>query len=593
MEKVNRRKFVKFVWFTILVILVTVPISAASAQGIKNPNTIVDVLASGPDTLDPAQCYTVEGEQVIRQIYENLVAWKDESMTEFEPRIAAEVPSKENGLISEDGLTITFPIRNGVHFQNGDLVTPEDVEYSFERNMVVDPSGGPMGLVLYPLLGVHSTRDAAGNIQVTYEQIDKAVEVDGDNVVFHLAYPSPAFLQIISQTWGAILDKKWMIEHGGWPGTRETWKEYNNRPREEMTLFDKAMGAGPYELVNWAKEREIDLKFFDGYYRGPAKIKNVVIKIVPEWSTRYLMLKTGDADIVTVPIQYLDQVKSLPDVQVKEGLDAQEIFAIIFNQHVKSGSHKYIGSGKLDGAGVPPDFFSNLEIRKAFNFAFDFETYIQDVFRGNAVQPVGPLPEGMPYYNPDQEMYHYDPAKAASLFREAYGGQLWNKGFKLLVPYPLDFTECKGMVDILKYDLRQINPKFVIDTVPMTWDEFYGDLSQGIVALTSVIWINDYPDPVNSCDPWLGSSGFYGQHMNLGGVFDGYCQEGATTEDPNVRQEVYYKVQQLAYEEAVAIWGAQPTLWHVCRSWVKGWTRYPPMFAIYANYYYQLWKEAG
>ncbi len=591
MKKMQLSRF-RIILFPALLMLVITSVFGVATQEVRNPDMIIDVLASGPDTLEPAHCFSLEGELAIRQMYENLIAWKGESMTEFEPRVAAKVPSKENGLISEDNLTYTFPIRKGIKFHNGDELTPEDVEYTFERNIVLDPVGGPMGMVMNALLGVWSTRDDEGNIQVTFEEIDKSVEVDGDNVVFHLKQPSPGWLQIISQTWGAILNKDWMIQHGSWPGTKETWKEYNNPQREEMILFDKAMGAGPYKLVRWEKDQEVVFEFFEDYFRGLAKIRKAVIKIVPEWSTRFLMLKTGDADFVTVPKQFVEQVKEAEGVRVREGLAAQKIFAVIFNQHVKTGSHKYVGSGKLDGNGVPYDFFSNLKIRKAFNYAFDFQTYIEDIFKGDARQPVGALPWTMPFVNPNQETYHFDSEKAEELFKEVYDGELWEKGFKLTMPYPTEHIETKGMVDVLKFNLKEINPKFDVDTIPLTWSEFYADLAQKFTALAPVLWINDYPDPANSCQAWMGSRGYYGQHMSLGGKYDKYCHMGATTIDYDIRKEAYDKVQELSYEDAVAIWGAQPELWHVSRTWVKGWSRYPPMFAIFANYYYQLEKKA-
>ena len=65
-------------------------------------------------------------------------------------------------------------------------MTPEDVRYSILRFMLQDRDGGPSWLLLTPLLGVDSTRDAKGNLVVTYAQAAKAVTVEGQNVVFHL-----------------------------------------------------------------------------------------------------------------------------------------------------------------------------------------------------------------------------------------------------------------------------------------------------------------------------------------------------------------------------------------------------------------------
>ena len=66
-------------------------------------------------------------------------------------RCCTEVPTLENGGISADGKTYTFTIRQGVKFQEGADLTPEDVAYSFKRNMIVDPDGGPMWMLIEAL----------------------------------------------------------------------------------------------------------------------------------------------------------------------------------------------------------------------------------------------------------------------------------------------------------------------------------------------------------------------------------------------------------------------------------------------------------
>jgi len=578
-------------WVSVLVTVLITSLAGIAVAEVKNPHTIIDVMPSEPDSLDPAANFSFEGQVVCRQVYENLIAYVGNSQTEYEGRIASVVPTRENGLVSEDGLTWTFPIRKGVKFHNGDEVTPEDVEYSFERHMVLDPVGGPVGILLNAILGVWSTRDENGDFAVTFKQIDDAVEVDGDNVVFHLKTPVAYFSQILCSTWGSILNKSWMAENGGWPGTEETWKEYNRPDNGKEFLFDKAMGAGPYKFVEWKKGEETTLELFEDYFQGPSEITRAIIKYVPEWTTRLSMIKRGDADFVIASKEFLDELKQIDGVRVVDQLESPWIFALIFNRDVAPASDKYIGSGELDGNGIPRDFFSHIEIRQAFNYAFDFDTYIEEIFGGDAQQPVGPFGWGIPYQNPDQQTYHFDLKKAEALLKEAYDGQLWEVGFKIIAPYRTGSSEYKGMVDVLAYNLKQINPKFRIEPLPLGYSEFYGDFASRIVPLAPEEWLNDYPDPANNCQEWLGSFGYYGQHLSIGGIYDHWCDMGATSVVPEVRQAAYYKVQEIVYEDAPAIWAAQSQLWNVQRSWVQGWYRVPPMFARYANWYWPLWKE--
>ena len=84
----------------------------------------------------------VGGGQAIIQVYETLVARPIEG-PDFIPSLATEVPTQENGLISEDGLTYTFPIREGVVFHDGTDLTADDVKFSWDRVVTMNlPEGG-------------------------------------------------------------------------------------------------------------------------------------------------------------------------------------------------------------------------------------------------------------------------------------------------------------------------------------------------------------------------------------------------------------------------------------------------------------------
>ncbi|MEM3907793.1 MAG: ABC transporter substrate-binding protein, partial [Nitrososphaerota archaeon] len=263
----------------------TTPITTPARPPIKNPDTIIEATIGEPETLDPAWAYDTASGEVIFNIYETLIFFNREKVDEFIPMIAEKVPSVENGLIKDDGRTIIFPIRKGIKTHAGGEITPEDVEYSFERTMVQDRDGGPVWMLLEPLLGVESTRDPeTGEIVVTFDQIDRAVEVEGNNVVFRLAKPFPTvtFLQILSQTWASIVDKECAIQNGAWPGTEENWQDYNNPETPELQEID--CGSGPFKLERWEHGKEVSLVRFDDYWRGPAKIARAVIKKVDEWS---------------------------------------------------------------------------------------------------------------------------------------------------------------------------------------------------------------------------------------------------------------------------------------------------------------------
>ena len=120
------------------------------------------------ESLDPVYSYDGVTHGMLINVYDTLLKFNGASLTELLPSIATQVPTVQNGLLSKDGLTYTFPIRKGVKFHDGSELTPEDVHYSIMRFLLSDISGGPSSLLLEPILGISSTRNSDGQIIVDY-----------------------------------------------------------------------------------------------------------------------------------------------------------------------------------------------------------------------------------------------------------------------------------------------------------------------------------------------------------------------------------------------------------------------------------------
>jgi peptide/nickel transport system substrate-binding protein len=131
--------------FVCLIGCILMILSAIGVQAqVKNPDTFVMADYRTVQTIDPATSYDVAGSMRIWNLYETLIFFDGSSTEKYVPLLAAEVPTVANGGISADGMTYTFVIRKGVRFHEGGNLTPEDVVYSFKRNMIVDQDGGPM-----------------------------------------------------------------------------------------------------------------------------------------------------------------------------------------------------------------------------------------------------------------------------------------------------------------------------------------------------------------------------------------------------------------------------------------------------------------
>ena len=127
-----RRKFYLFIITLCLVLSFT-----ANAE-IKNPDSYVLLTIGEPDSLDPGYAYDSHSGEILTFVYDNLIAYDGVSVSDFKPVLSTEVPSFENGLIADGGKTYIFPIRKGILFHNGNDLSPEDVEYTFERNILFD-----------------------------------------------------------------------------------------------------------------------------------------------------------------------------------------------------------------------------------------------------------------------------------------------------------------------------------------------------------------------------------------------------------------------------------------------------------------------
>ncbi len=601
-----------------LVILMAVLLVGAfigmAQSAVPHPNTIVDETVGTIATLDPAWCYDTSSGEAIWQVYDNLIQYDGPSIKKFLPMLSTNVPSVKDGTILNNGKTYIFHIRQGVYFHNGDILTPQDVVYSLERVVIFDRAGGPQWMLSEALLpeingnyvdditqwavklaGVKSFSDlftkgtkTPKNAKYrqalidTFKLLSKAFEIKGNTVIINLPHPYPPILFILAHgaSWAAILDQKWAVAHGAWPGTADTWWKYNNPTREKDPLYDITNGTGPFILERWTKARETVFKRFDKYWAGPAKIKYGIIKLVNEFTTRKLDLLRGRADMIYVPISLIKQVKGVKGVSVTpgKGFPTLSLNQFVFTWNVAAKGNPYIGSGKLDGNGIPPDFFSNLDVRKAFEYLFPYKIYINQVLLGHGITPNSAIPQGMLGYNPTvPPAYHQDLAKAKYYFKKAYNGELWKKGFKFTVVYTTGVPAWQTACEMLKAYARKLNPKFRINVASELWATFLSDYETGKLPMFTIGWLADYPGPYDFAQPYYSSAGAYGASIGASYTkwakvhMDPLVNASMKTAVPQKRAAIFEKLNVLAHNEALYLWLSQPFVVHVQRTWVKGW----------------------
>jgi len=406
-----------------------------------------------------------------------------------------------------------------------------------------------------------------------------------------------------------VVDQEWLLENGEWDGDCATWQNFYGIPSENGLFLNITNGTGPYKLVRWTPEEEIVLEANADYRNGAPPIPNVIIKNVVEFGTRFAALQAGDADRIS-----LGSTADRPqmDTLVRDECDyfTGECTTInpdgILRAYPKTPAlartdvylnfdmgedNPYIGSGQLDGEGVPQDFFSDVHVRRAFNYCFDYDTYINDVQLGDAVKGQAlTLPgqqgyEGSPFYTFDLAKCEEE-FKASELTAED-GTSLWDTGFYIQILYNAGNTQRQTISEILADGLQQVNPSFFVSSVALPWPTYLRSLQTGQVPLATSGWQEDIHDPHNWYAPYLQT--FYAARFHLPqelrDKFDPLINAGVREVDQAKRAEIYLELNTLVYEEApliiLSVQNAKPYEPLYLHGWWEGQNRNPLISPFY------------
>jgi len=618
----------------------------------KDPTHFIQVQAIEPDTLDPVITADRGSAAILQNVYDTLVFYKRDSVTEFVPQLAEEVPSIQNGGISPDGRTYTFRIRQGVKFHNGDDLRPSDVAYTFQRAILSGGSSSLQWLVFEPILGTTENNDITDlidpygtllnnpdklakvnptGLQAMCRRVQNIISADNEKgtVTFRLVQSWGPFLMILAGPHASIQDQQWVAANGGWDGSCATWQNYYDRTvdqQNETPLGRSANGTGPYLLDHWTPEQEIVLKANPNYWRkepawegGPAgipAIQTVTIQIIKGFNGRVKAFKAGEADAMgfylsgkATPLDELSgEICSAGEactpgqapgstIRTYMGLPASTRMDAIFNFEITSyGGNPLIGSGQLDGSGIPGNFFTDVHIRQAFSACFNWDAYIEQAMEGQGQQVFQPMLPGQLGANLDNPHYSFDPEACAAAFQASAwkgidGRSLWDTGFQMTLVYNPNWPESQTAAEILSENIAAVNEKFVVQVSNVTWEayqDYYRNKKMPIYFGTSRGVIADPHYWASILTVGTLGRGMARIPMGMRYQFANLVTRGVQSTDPAAREQIYLKFNQTFYQNAPAILLAQELVRRYEQRWVKGYY-YNPMYADL--YYYALSKE--
>ena len=531
---------------TVLLSTLALALGACAKSGSGSSSTLVYQESSDIPTLDPGVTYDTGSGQVVENMYETLLDYKGASLRDLEPKLATE------WTLSDGDKVLTFTLRQNVKFHTGNPMTCTDAEYTLRRNLVTNSSASGNWFISQSLLGTQS--NAKDDKSITWAKISAAVKCDDQGqLVLTMPQADPAILPKLAYIGQAIVDSKHAIEIGEWDGTEATWKTWIGKDLTGGALDKAPSGTGAYKLVK-RDATSLAVSAFDGYWGSKPAIQNVLIQKVPEDAARLQSLLKGDADVVETASRAVieQQLRGKPGIAILDNLPNVASSAIFMNE--KIGNQTLLGSGKLDGKGVPANFFADADVRRGFNYAFDPASYIKDVQLGKGKPRTMLLPDSFPGYDASLPTYSYDAAKATDAFKKAFGGQLWRSGFTFTADYRAGSVAAQTAMEILKKNVEALNPKFRINLNAKQWSTMIQDSQNGKEAMLLNAWAPDYADPDNFLYTFYSSKGYYNSASNMSSAqIDGWLEQGRKITDQAQRQKLYAQVGQAAYDGAYYI----------------------------------------
>jgi len=627
-RKMNKKTIVVMVLS--MLVMLSIPVNLASAAiTVPNPNKFTYLTTGGPETADPAWAYDTASGELIFNAIQTLCFFEFTTYDTYAPQISDWWPGI--GVNLGNAITPLYPgqpafealnphppasteetwlfhIRQGMPWQtyaynpdtelyetyNYGNVTAFDVEYSIERGMLMDHTGGPQWMLFDPLTNHYSTYEwdltdpvelaALGHI------IDDAIQSNSTYVWFNLVKPYVPFQQILSQNWAAVIPHQYAIDKGCWdggwhthPGDYTSWINWHD-PDAPGPLGYKMLGCGPYYLdyisADGSNHR---LRKFDNYWGGWSGdyVDTIVHEISLDWAARKLRFFSNDPDTQADMVTVLRKDINDPDLvaQVNAGnvryikdLPTIQADCMLFSYNYTTSPLITPGNGIGTGtAGVyttKTDLLSDRNMRLALIYAYNATQFIQQVMLGEAVPLHDCIVYGIPYCNDTKQttilrdknlalVVHYlklawggsDPTPNDPYNGDEVPGEVWNKGFQVTIVHSPDVSQRRTPGTLIKNTIELELPSYLaehgisrpaagVDSVMQIgqdWGTFITNMYSGILPAYVVGWLADFPDPHDWVQPFMSLYGDYShfQQVKYGqGVMD-WSPLGSYGKGPN------------------------------------------------------------
>ncbi|MBV4498603.1 ABC transporter substrate-binding protein [Pseudomonas sp. SWRI12] len=436
-------------------------------------------------------------------------------LTQFERGGTAVIPGLATKWdISEDGLTYTFHLREGVKFHTTSYFKPtrefnaDDVLFTFNRMINKDD---PFRKA-YPTEFPYFT-DMGMDTNIT--KIDK---VDDHTVKFTLKDVDAAFIQNLAMSFASIQSAEYaaqLLKDGKAP-------DINQKP----------VGTGPFVFKSYQKDSNIRYTGNKDYWKPEdVKIDNLIFAITTDPSVRMQKLKKNECQITLFPRPA--DLKALKEDKALKMPDQAG-----FNL----GYIAYNVMDKIKGSNEP-NVLADLKVRQALDMAVNKPQIIDSVYQGAGQLAVNAMPPTQWSYDTTIKDAKYDPEKAKELLKEAgvkEGTNITLWAMPVQRPYN---PNAKLMAEMLQSDWKKVGLN--VNIVSYEWGEYIKRSKGGENQAMIIGWSGDNGDPDNWLNVLFGCDSLAGNNFSkwCDKKFDGLVKEAKRTTDQAKRTELYKQAQ--------------------------------------------------
>ncbi len=368
----------------------------------------------------------------------------------------------ESYTISDDGLTYSFKLHEGIMYTNGEEMTSDDVLYTIDS--MLDPERAAVNTDWFTMLvGAQDVLDG------------KATTVEGKGIIIHddynfdlvLADSYAPFLSVISVPGWSILNRE-AGEAADEAGGGVTGTYFGSEP--EYTI-----GSGPFVLKEWKLNDHIYLEANPDYWQGAPKIDGILIKVVSDSETEQMMFETGQTDIFD--LNNTNATRLISHYEESEEWADNIVYKTVFGT-------SYITFNES----IEP--FDDVRVRKALQIGIDRQAILDTYYEGAGVLAKGIYPESMVGYNADLPEIEYNPEKAKELLAEAG----YADGFEMEAACTSDGSS-QEVFQIIQEQLKEYN--ITLNINQMDEASWYDVRATGALPMYFTSWYGDFNDADN------------------------------------------------------------------------------------------------